>query len=106
MKSANVKNGLTAALMGALFMHGALAQFASPAEPSAVKKKAQGAKVISEEDAKQIAVKAVPGKVIDIAIEKKLGANRYVVEVQPEAGGKELDVVINMTSGKVLAIEK
>ena len=65
-----------------------------------------GAKVISEDEAKKIAVKAVPGKATDIAIEKKLGANRYVVEVQPAAGGKELDVVIDMTSGKVLAVEK
>ena len=65
-----------------------------------------GAKVISEDEAKKIAAKAVPGKIMDIAIEKKLGANRYVVEVQPAAGGKELDVVIDMTTGKVLAIEK
>lgn len=106
MKSANVKKGLTAALMGAMLMHGALAQYASPAESTAVKKKTQGAKIISEEDAKLIAVKAVPGKATDIAIEKKQGVNRYVVEVQPAAGGKEVDVVINMTSGKVLAIEK
>ena len=65
-----------------------------------------GAKVISEDEAKKIAIKAVPGKAIDIAIEKKLGVNRYVVEVQPAAGGKELDVVIDMATGKVIAIEK
>ncbi len=65
-----------------------------------------GAKVISEDEAKKIAVKAVPGKATDIAIEKKQGLNRYVVEVQPAAGGKELDVVIDMTSGKVIAVEK
>ncbi len=65
-----------------------------------------GAKVISEDEAKKIAIKAVPGKATDIAIEKKQGVNRYVVEVQPAAGGKELDVVIDMTSGKVVAIEK
>jgi hypothetical protein len=65
-----------------------------------------GAKVISEDEAKKIAVKAVPGKATDIAVEKKQGVNRYVVEVQPAAGGKEMDVVIDMTSGKVLAVEK
>ena len=64
-----------------------------------------GAKVISEDEAKKIALKAVPGKVQDIAIEKKLGADRYVVEVIPAKGGKEVDVVIHMTTGKVLAIE-
>ncbi len=66
---------------------------------------ARGLKVITEEEAKAVALKAVPGRVQDIAIEKKLGANRYVVEVVPEKGGKEVDVVINMSTGKVLAIE-
>ena len=65
-----------------------------------------GGKTISQDDAKLIAVKAVPGKAIDVAIEKKAGVNRYVVEVAPAKGGKELDVVIDMASGKVLGIEK
>ena len=65
-----------------------------------------GEKVISQDEAKVIAVKAVPGKVVDVAIEKKGGVNRYVVEVAPAKGGKELDVVIDMASGKVLGIEK
>jgi uncharacterized membrane protein YkoI len=64
-----------------------------------------GAKVISEDEAKKIALKAVPGKVQDIAVEKKLGEDRYVVEIIPAKGGKEVDVVIHMTTGKVLAIE-
>ena len=67
---------------------------------------ASGEKVISQDEAKLIAVKAVPGKVIDVAVEKKGGVNRYVVEVAPAKGGKELDVVIDMASGKVLGIEK
>ena len=70
--------------------------------PSAASKVA---KVISEEEAKKIALKAVPGTVKDVAIEKKLGADRYVVEVVPAAGGKELDVIIDMTTGKVLKVE-
>ena len=69
-------------------------------------KKGSDAKVISEDEAKVIAEKRVPGKAIDVAIEKKMGANRYVVEVKPAAGGKELDVIIDMASGKVLAVEK
>ena len=63
-------------------------------------------KVISEDEAKAVAVKALPGKAINVAVEKVKGVNRYVVEVVPTAGGKEWDVVIDMTSGKVLAIEK
>ncbi len=65
-----------------------------------------GGSAISKDEAKLIAVKAVPGKAIDVAIEKKAGINRYVVEVAPTAGGKELDVIIDMASGKVLGIEK
>ena len=73
---------------------------------SAASSNAKGAKAISQDDAKLVATKAVPGKAIDVAIEKKSGVNRYVVEVAPTAGGKEVDVVIDMTSGKVLAVEK
>lgn len=65
-----------------------------------------GGKTISQDDAKLIAVKAVPGKAINVAVEKKKGINRYVVEVMPVAGGKELDVIIDMASGKVIGIEK
>ncbi len=60
---------------------------------------------ISEEEAKKIAVKAVPGTVTDVAIEKKLGANRYVVEVIAADDGAETDVIIEMETGKVLGTE-
>ena len=82
------------------------AQGASQSGGAAPIKKANDAKTISEDEAKAIAEKRVPGKAIDVAIEKKMGANRYVVEVKPAAGGKELDVIIDMASGKVLAVEK
>ncbi len=65
-----------------------------------------GGKTISQDDAKLIALKAVPGKAINVAVEKQKGINRYVVEVVPVAGGKELDVIIDMASGKVIGIEK
>ena len=64
------------------------------------------AKTISQDDAKQIALKAVPGKALNVAVEKQKGINRYVVEVVPTAGGKELDVIIDMASGKVIGVEK
>ena len=83
-----------------------LAQYSSNTKDGAAGKNAKPAKTISEDEAKQIAEKAVPGKAIDVAIEKKRGANRFVVEVAPAAGGKEVDVIIDMTSGKVLGIEK
>lgn len=63
-------------------------------------------KSISQDDAKLIALRAVPGKALNVAVEKQKGINRYVVEVMPVAGGKELDVIIDMASGKVMGIEK
>ena len=83
-----------------------LAQSANTSKDAAKVQSVKPAKTISEDQAKQIAEKAVPGKAIDVAIEKKRGANRFVVEVAPAAGGKEVDVIIDMTSGKVLGIEK
>lgn len=61
---------------------------------------------ISEEEAKEIALKAVPGQVIGVEIEKKFGAKRFVVEIIATADGAETDVIIEMETGKVLAIEK
>ena len=96
------------ALTAADHAQGAAKMAAAPAAAvaAAPAKTGAGAKVISEDEAKAIAEKRVPGKAIDVAIEKKMGANRYVVEVKPAAGGKELDVIIDMASGKVLAVEK
>ena len=93
-------------LATAFCLQGAVAQTAEPAKPAAETPKTKGAKIISEDEAKLIAEKKVPGKAIDVAIEKKRGVNRYVVEVKPSAGGVEVDVIIDMASGKVLAVEK
>jgi len=62
--------------------------------------------LITEEQAVSIAQKAVPGDVTAVAIEKKLGANRYVVEVLAKEDGVETDVIIDMETGKVLTTEK
>jgi hypothetical protein len=63
-------------------------------------------KIISKEEAGKIALSAVPGEVTDIAIEDKLGGNRYVVEIKASADGVETDVIIDMENGKVLATER
>ena len=63
-------------------------------------------KYIAEDELKAIAVKAVPGKVMDIQIEKKLGRKTYVVEVIADADGAETDVIVDMKTGEVLATEK
>ena len=61
---------------------------------------------ISEDEAVKIALKAVPGNVTAVSIEKKLGADRYVVEVIAKEDGVETDVIIDMVTGKVLMTEK
>jgi uncharacterized membrane protein YkoI len=59
---------------------------------------------ISEEQAKEIALKVLPGRVTDVAIEKKRGKNVYVVEVLTERN-VEKDVLVDMVTGKVLGTE-
>jgi uncharacterized membrane protein YkoI len=93
-------------LLGSVVIQSALAQTAQTDKPAVGQTTTKEVKFISEDEAKQIAEKKVPGKAVDVAIEKKRGANRYVVEVRPASGGKELDVIIDMVSGKVLAVEK
>lgn len=61
---------------------------------------------ITAEQAKKIAAEALPGEVIDVGIEKKLGAKRYVVEVISASNGAETDVIIDMETGEVLAIDE
>jgi uncharacterized membrane protein YkoI len=56
---------------------------------------------ISDEKAKEIALQAVPGDVTAVAIEKKLGANRFVVEVIAKEDGIETDVIIDMETGSL-----
>jgi uncharacterized membrane protein YkoI len=65
-----------------------------PSEPS----------FITEEEAKEIALKRVSGKVTDIDIERKFGKETWVVEIDPTSG-PETDVIIDMQTGKVLGIE-
>ena len=60
---------------------------------------------ISDEKAKEIALKAVPGNVTGISIEKKDGIQRIVVEVLTK-DGSEIDVIIDMVTGKVVDTEE
>lgn len=65
----------------------------------------QGSDRIPEQQAKEIAAKAVEGEVMDVQIERKFGADRYVVEVIRKSDGAEVDVIIDMKTGEVLATE-
>jgi uncharacterized membrane protein YkoI len=61
---------------------------------------------ITAEQASQIALTAVPGKVTDVAIERKRGRNVYVVEITAEKDGAEIDVLVDIESGKVVGTER
>jgi uncharacterized membrane protein YkoI len=66
---------------------------------------AQAAK-ITKDDASKIALKAVPGKVTDVAMEKKLGKQVYVVEILAQADGVETDVFVDIATGEVVGTEQ
>jgi uncharacterized membrane protein YkoI len=61
---------------------------------------------ITAEQASRIALTAVPGKVTDVAIERKRGRNVYVVEIVAEKDGAEIDVLVDIESGKVIGTER
>lgn len=61
---------------------------------------------ITETQAKTIALQRVPGIVIDVAIETKLGKQAYAVEIHPSDGGVETDVFVDIQTGEILAVEQ
>jgi uncharacterized membrane protein YkoI len=58
------------------------------------------------DQASQIALQEVAGKVTDVTIEKKRGRNVYVVEVVAEKDSAEVDVLVDLESGKVIGTER
>lgn len=73
---------------------------ASPSAPAASAPVAQ----ISEEQARAIALRAVTGKVTDVAIEKKMGRKVYTVEIRTP-DDRERDVFVDVANGQVLGVE-
>lgn len=59
---------------------------------------------ITEQQAREIALKEVPGKITDITIEIKFGKISYVVEIDAD-NGLETDVIIDVETGEILGIE-
>jgi uncharacterized membrane protein YkoI len=91
--------GLLACLLVAPAVTVVQAQQAGPS-----KERAPPAAKITEEQAKKIALERIPGKVTDVAIEKKGGKNVYVIEIQsPEQGEK--DVFVDIETGKVIGTD-
>jgi|CXWL01.1.fsa_nt_gi uncharacterized membrane protein YkoI len=60
--------------------------------------------IMSEKEARTIALQKVPGKVTAVEIGNRFGKQVYVVEVDADSG-PETDVIIDMESGAVLDIE-
>ena len=61
---------------------------------------------ISREQAVKAALAAVPGKVTDTGIEKKRGKNVWVIEIVADKDGAEIDVLVDLDSGKVIGIDR
>ncbi len=96
-------------MCAALALGSALLAFgASAAEKDAVaagaKASAAASNRITEEQAKEIALKALPGKVTGVTIEKKRGKNVYVVEIMSDRKG-EVDVFVDLVTGKVIGTD-
>jgi len=60
---------------------------------------------ISYEQAQSIAVAQVPGAVREIKLECEHGRTLYKVEIQPQAGGRQMELEIDAASGAVLKVE-
>jgi uncharacterized membrane protein YkoI len=73
-------------------------------QPGPSKERAPPAAKITEEQAKKIALERIPGKVTDVAIEKKGGKNVYVIEIQSLEQG-EKDVFVDIETGKIIGTD-
>ncbi len=72
---------------------------------STVKEKLELKREITEQEAKQIALQKIKGKVTDITIEKKYGKAAYVIEIDSDYGA-ETDVIIDIETGEIIGIEE
>jgi uncharacterized membrane protein YkoI len=61
---------------------------------------------ISKDQATQVALAALPGKVTDATIERKRGKNVWVIEIVSDKDGGETDVLVDMDSGKVIGFDR
>ncbi len=87
------------ALTGAVVVSNA-ADAAKPKAPKHQKLKAK----ITEAQAKEAALKAKPGKVTEVELEKEDGVVVYSVDITA-TDGKMFDVAVNANTGKVLKVE-
>ena len=67
---------------------------------------AESSAKVSREQAVTAALAAVPGKVTDSGIEKKRGKNVWVIEIVADKDGAEIDVLVDLDSGKVIGMDR
>lgn len=59
---------------------------------------------ISEAEARKIALNRVPGYITNVSIERKFGELAYVIAIEAD-DGPEAEVVIDIDTGEILAVE-
>lgn len=74
----------------------------TPAEQAKLAKKAK----ITKEEAQAIALKKVPGEVIESEIEKEKGKLIWSFDIRSSSDGKIFDVEIDAKDGKILKVEE
>ena len=91
-------------LLASLLLVAPAVAVAQAQQPGPSKERAPPAAKITEEQAKKIALERIPGKVTDVAIEKKGGKNVYVIEIQSLEQG-EKDVFVDVETGKIIGTD-
>jgi uncharacterized membrane protein YkoI len=61
---------------------------------------------ISEEKAKEIALKEIPGTITSVVIEKQLGKIVYTIEILEKDTGEEVDVFVDVETGRVVGTDR
>ena len=98
-------SGVLVAITMALACCTALPARSDSLSDSATKSAETSAKV-SRDQATQIALQALPGKVTDVTVERKRGKVVYVIEIVAQKDGAETDVLIDMQSGAIIGMDR
>lgn len=95
-----------AKLAGLLALVSAAVLVSAPAvaAPAAAAKASEAAGAITEDQAKAAALKAMPGRVTGVTVEKKRGKMVYVIEIMTASQG-EKDVFVDRVTGKVVGTD-
>jgi hypothetical protein len=61
---------------------------------------------ITGHQATEIALKTISGKATSVSIERKRRRNVYVIEIQEKGSGQEVDVFVDIETGKVIGTDR